>query len=160
MADEDLLTDEEWDYVKDTITEKSISTVDSMEHPFFAQKTLFINIGVNIGLFGLFIVWPKLLKTTGLEYLTEDLIFLLIPLSVIVPFIIGFLIGYASTKLFRFYWTPPKKEEKIDRGVMSGFSYADQQSKNWTIWVIASAGGIGNLLLFAILPELIRKMIW
>jgi hypothetical protein len=82
------------------------------------------------------------------------------PTSIILPFVIGFLIGYSALKLLRIYYSPQKANElKIDSGMMSGYYQSYEQSKNWSVWLFASTCGVINLVVFTLLLEAVKKLL-
>lgn len=129
--------------------DESITFLDSMEHPFQAQKKLVTAVLVDAGLFLSFFLGSKLLPYYVTEGL-EDTYFLLI----LVLFAVGFLIGYALFMLFQIHYSS-KTNVNIETGLMSGYSHADKNSRKLQLYFFASFCGILNIGIFLILSKII-----
>src|ERR1700759_5762669 len=105
--------------------------IDSMDHPFQAQKTLAICSLGELGVFSLAFFVPQIIN--NLPFKTQCFIAMII-------FALGFFAGYGLMKLYDFFYTNRGPEtRRIDSGIMSGYQYVEQQSQRWTSGVLASA---------------------
>lgn len=156
----DEWTKEDWEKLNNMAFEKTDSILDSTEHSYFAAKTLVFALLLNFGiLFGRLLL-PKFFSfliggSPGFES-TE--LFIYNAVFMIALFLCGFMITYSAFK-----WFKSKRakniEPKIASGFMSGFSKADERSKNYKIWFISSMGGFVNIFLIIGLVEIIEAFV-
>jgi hypothetical protein len=138
----------------------SASISNFMDHPYFAQKNFILSILADIAVFASFLIVPRLIMLIDEDFDFAEFFVVTFPVSIITPFLVGYLIGYSSIKLFYIY-RPFKNsmELKIDSGMMSGYSQFQEHSRNWHSWLFGSASGFLNLLGFTLLLESVKKII-
>lgn len=159
MSDEEF-TKEDWEKINKMAVEKAGSILESAEHPFFAKKNLFIAVITNLILFLIWLFLPHFflwLFPNDRNVLYTDF-FVLYVFLILGSFCCGFVIVYIANKLFHLYYSKNETTE-INSGFMSGFSYVDNRNKNWKIWFLSAAGGVGNLLITVVLTNFLRQTV-
>jgi len=73
--------------------------------------------------------------------------------SVLVPFVIGFITAFTAYRILR-NDVLPSRDIPVDDGVMSGYSGYEARQRRFTIWLVAAAGGILNVLLLSLLLDI------
>jgi hypothetical protein len=150
-------TKEDWERLNNYAVEKTGSILESAEHPHFVKRNLIVAGVTNLGLVAAWILIPRailwlfpndpgVLAEFGVIY-----VFLILG-----TFVCGFIFAYSAFKLYRLY-TADNSATKIDSGIMSGFSYADNRDRNWKIWLIAAAAGVVNLLLVRVFVNVLGQ---
>lgn len=130
--------------------DESIAVLDSMEHPFHAQRKLIKALLINAGLFLAYFPASKLLPFDVFDSIANGAILLF----VLTLFGIGFLIGYASFKLFQIRYSA-KADVNIETGLMSGFSHSEKGGRKLQLYFFASFCGVLNIGIFLILSKFV-----
>jgi len=120
------------------------SLTDPLDQPRSARKTLFIALGVEALLAGLACLAPG--YVSGLLNDGEALYF-----AILVPFLTGFAIAFSLYRMYHQAFHPGGKHVRVRDGVMSGFSGYDERSSEWTVWFLATGGGVLNLVALYVL---------
>lgn len=145
-----MLSSEKSEQEEQDMIDESIAILDSMEHPFQAQKKLIMSVLVDTVLLVIVLAAPKIFPYYVADWFVEDAFLLF----VLVLFVIGFLIGYALFMLFQVQYLA-KTHINIQTGLMSGYSHAEKSSKKFQLYFFASFCGILNILIFLVLSKIV-----
>jgi hypothetical protein len=156
MSSEEF-TKEDWERINNYAVANSDAILESAEHPHFAKRNLLVAGAANLALIAAWILYPRIMlwlfpgEPEVLYEFAVVYVFLILG-----TFACGFIFAYSACKLYRLY-SGDSAATKIDSGLMSGFSYADNRDRNWKIWIISAAAGVVNLLLVRILVNVVGQ---
>jgi hypothetical protein len=115
--------------------------------PFGGQKTFVYCAVAEAIVAGLILFNPR--YVSGVIDWLDTLIY-----GSIITFGIGFIATFNAYRILRNDVLPDNKP-RVDSGVMSGYSGYDRRQRQFTVWLVASAGGVANIL-FLLLLLLVR----
>ena len=134
-----LYEPDEEDLENEITTTAIAGFTDSFSDPFAAIRALVIALTAEIG--AALLIYFAHAAIAG--FLKEGNMMIL---ALLVPFVIGFVIAFATYRLFEFRFRPNANRPSVRSGFMSGFAAYDQRSSQWPVWLIAVAGGVSNTL--------------
>lgn len=109
--------------------------------PFAAQKRLVISLIVEAAILAVIFFFPRSVRNFVYDA-TE--------FSILTSFALGFLIGFTAYRVLKTD-VLSDRDTPVQSGVMSGYSGYERRQRQFTIWLVASAGGVFNTLFLFLL---------